>query len=807
MLRHLFTLSIRTAFKHKWLSFVNLLGLGLGLAAFVSIFYYVEYENSFDKFHTKSDRLYRVVMSRYINDDLVSIRPDNYPALTSVLENNIAGIESVEPLMYSSRGGTLIKFNNDNELLRDDLKVLNASAGFFNLFDLELIEGDYLRLDEPFTGLISDELAASIFGDVNPVGKSWIEDDGHEYLILGVYRKWDHNSHLDFDLIKSFESIGARHRSTDHHDSWDWGRMKTYVLLEEGVAKTLIDDQIKGIIDGFKPKRAGLHLREELFLQSIEDIHLKSDFEEGNFLGRYTTQVYGLLMVGFIIVMLAWINFVNFSVAGTLERVKTVGIQKTFGANNKYLFYRQFFDALIVNGLALLCALCVWQLVQPAINTISGIPSSHQPDSHFYLTIILIVAIGSGISVLGPLGILKRTKVVEALKGSTSVSLTGIGSLRKGMVTFQWVVSICLILAVYTIWSQSNYIHGIDRGIKTSGIYVVQEPRDFDYDLFASNPSLIKSKWLAIPGVKAVASSYAIPGSRPSAYEIREFDAPLSANIPVYEHQVDDAFLPLYGNKLVAGRNFSEQISSDDHAAVLNLSAVKALFGSVDTNEVLGKRITSPENEYIRTVVGVVEDYYQLSPAESQIPISFVLDSESRGYYSIAFEGQNITQLMSSVKSQFQEVFPGNIFHSFFLDDFYNQQFVKEKQATQLLGGFSVIAIVLSLMGICALTVLDLIKQMKALSIRKVLGANLKSLYIEVAKGNIKRFLLAAIIAFPLSYVFLGKWLSKFANRIDLSLFKLSIPIVITVAVLIAVLWVVSYKSLIENPVDHLKEE
>ncbi len=807
MLKHLVTFSIRMAFKHRSLSIVNLLGLSIGLVAFVSILYYVKYESSFDTFHSKEDRLHRVIMSRYINGELVSIRPNNYPALTAVLEHDITGIEAVESLLYSSRGGTLIKFNNDDELLRDDLKVLSASAGFFDLFDLELLEGDFARLGEPFTGLISNEMARTMFGAENPVGKTWIEDDGHEYLILGVYKKWEGNSHLDYDLIRSFESIGARHQSTDHHDSWTWGRMKTYVLLEEGVNRTLVNDQIKSIIADHKPQQSGLDLTEELFLQSVSDIHLRSDFEQDQMISKTISQVYGLLAIGIIIMILAWINFMNFSVAGALESIRTLGVQRTFGASSNYLLYRQLFDAFLMNGIGLVLALSIWQLAQPLINQIAGIPSSYKPEMSFYLIILFVVCTGATLSVLAPLSILRRTKIADALKGATASGHLGTKLIRKVLITFQWVASICLILAVSTIWSQSNYLHGIDRGVKTSGIYVVQQPRDFDYEEFASNPDRIKDKWLAVPGVKSVASSYAIPGSKPSAYEIRELNAPISDNVPIHEHQIDQSFLPLYGNKFLAGRNFSSQFSSDEQGAILNVSAMKALFGDIDPQEALSRRITSPENEYIRTVIGVVEDYYQLSPAEPQIPINFVFDSESRGYYSIAFEGQQMANMMTLIKSRFEEVFPGNIFHSFFLDDFYDRQFEEERRATLLLGGFSIIAVLLSLIGICALTVLDLIKQMKALSIRKILGANLKSLYLQVAKGNITRFLVATLIAFPLSYIFLGRWLEKFANRIDLSAYKLLIPIIVTVSVLGVVLWLASHRSLIQNPIDHLKED
>lgn len=807
MLKHLFNITLRAALKRKGLMLLNLAGLSIGMLSFISIYYYVYHEQSFDQFHSNNDRLYRVVMTRYINDELVSIRPDTYPALASVLTNDYPDIESVEKVMYASRGGTLIKFAAEQEVLRNDLKTLYASPQFFGLFDLDVLEGDFSRLNEPFTGMISSELAMAVFGTPDAVGKTWTEDDGRIYQIIGVFEKWKGNSHLNFDLVTSFQSIGARHNSDLHEVSWDWGRMKTYVLLNRKADPDKVTSLIKNVIAEHKPQKTGINLREELSLQPVRDIRLRSDFEADGFAEKSITRVYGLFIIGVVILLLAWVNFINFSLAESLERVKATGIQRSIGATKIYFLKLQLIKALLFNAFSLILALSLWQLLRPEINKISKISYDFHPSADFYLLFIAVAIVGSLITVFVPLALYNRVRITNALKGKLNNNVSAFSQLKKGLTVFQWSVSISLLIAVYVIQVQSRYVTNIDRGVKTSGILVVRQPRSFDYDEFSKDPDVIKNLWKSIPGITGVASSYQIPGMRPSAYEIRELGTPPSRNVLIPEHQVDLNFIELYQHKFVAGRNFSPDLKTDENAAILNVEAAKALFGEMPLEQIIGKQITSPEDEYIRTVIGVVENYFQLSPQFDYSPVNFVLDPESRGYYSITYNSDNLVTLRESIESKFNEVFPGNIFHSFFLDDYYNLQFEREQHTRSLIGFFAAVAVFLSLTGITVMTLLNLLASMKNLSIRKVLGASFDQLYLKIISGNVLRFLLSAVIAIPLTYMLLEQWLQGYSNRINLGFLDFVGPLILLLVIIALSLLSVSQKLLKQNPIQHLKEE
>lgn len=295
-------------------------------------------------------------------------------------------------------------------------------------------------------------------------------------------------------------------------------------------------------------------------------------------------------------------------------------------------------------------------------------------------------------------------------------------------------------------------------------------------------------------------------GDTPYAYEIREEGKPLSSNVFIPEHQVDANYVDLYDHKLLDGRNFDPDISSDLTASILNEAAVEALFGDISFNEVLGKRITSPENEFTRTVIGVVADYYHKSPEIAHFPMNFVYDQESRGFYSISINSTDPSVVASEVKAKFIEVFPGNIYQSFYVDDHYAQYQDAEYQLSTLLSLFGSIAIFLSLVGMIALLVLDIGKDMKAMSIRKVLGADFGTLLKGLVRRSSLQFWFGLLIAIPLAYLLMNSWLEDFANRIQIGLRHL-LPVMLLYSLICLILFITTHKSLKQNPVKYLKEE
>lgn len=799
----------RNLIKHKFLSLFNIAGLGMAMGAFLLILFYVHFEKSFDDFHQDQDRIYRLIMTRYMDGSFASKRPETYPAMTDAIKEDYPGVEAVARIMYSSSRGTgiLMRFETSNGLiLRDDLSALSADSEFFKVFSLNIIQGVPSSLDRPFTAMLSTELAQELYGNENPVGKVFKEDDGRDYLITGLFEAWEGNTHLDFEMIKSFESIGARHNSTMHKTSWNWDRMKTYVKLEAGVGKAEFESRVAQVVNDNRPQPEGFELDETISLQALTDIRLGSDFEERNIFNKSKSKVYGFLLIGLVILLMGWLNFVNLSIARGLDRTKEAGIKKVMGARRSHLIKQHFGEALQVNLLAFIIGLSLFQLCLPRLKSFAGIPGDFQFNAGFVLWLILALLVGSLLSGAYPAFTLSRVNVILAMKNKLSAGRGSLQRVRTLLTSVQFIISLSLLITVSIIYQQLNHLRSIDLGTRIEGVLVVKQPRQINYEQFSANPDVIKNEWKEIAGVEKVASSYAIPGSDIYAYQIKEVNQPDSRKVYIPEHTVDHEFLTLYELELLAGRNFSKEMATDDSAAIINESAMKALgFSSPD--EAIGKRLTSPEDEFIRHVIGVIRDYHQLSPATPKQPVLFGLDPESRGFYSIQFNTDDLPRLQAEVKQRFDEVFPGNVYHSFFLDDYFAEQYKADNTLGALLSVFSIVAISLAAMGLVSMTYFNVIRRMKEMSIRKVLGADFGHLIRLLSASGNASFLIASFISIPAVYYLMNSWLNGYHERISLNLFDFGLPMLLLYGLAAIAMLLVMLQVVKSNPVESLRDE
>ncbi|MCE7990910.1 MAG: hypothetical protein HEP71_02980 [Roseivirga sp.] len=783
-----------------------MLGLGVAMGAFLLILFYVRYETSFDDFHQDNDRIYRLIMTRYTDGEYTSKRPDTYPAMARVIKESYAEVEAISKVIYNSRGGTLTEFEvGGKSILRDDLKTLFAASDFFDIFSLPLVEGDIGTLDQPFMAMVSDQFATAMYGTENPVGQTFKEDDGRDYLITGIFKKWKRNSHLDFDLIKSFETIGARHNRTDHQDSWHWSRMKTYVKLNAEVDPDLFESQVAQVVNDNKPRSGDVVLDETISLQLLNDIRLGSDFESSTF-DSARSGVYGFLLIGFVILAMGWLNFINLSIARGLDRTKEAGIKKVLGAGRVHLIKQQFIEAFQVNLFAFIIGMSLYQLLLPQLRTYADIPSHFNPGITLMYWTVGGLLIGSFLSGAYPAMALSKVNVILAMKNKLSGGRGSLKNTRTALTAIQFTISLSLLIAVTVIYKQLNLLRSVDLGTRIEGVLVVKGPRNFDYDAFSANPDVLKNEWKRIPGVEQIASSYAVPGGSIYPYQIKRADQPDAPWVYIPEHQIDHGFVSLYGLELIAGRSFDKNIMTDDSAAVINESALKAL-GFESAQQALGKPITSPENEFIRHVVGVIKDFHQLSPATARQPLILALDTESRGYYSIHYNTADLSQLQASVASTFDKVFPGNIYHSFFLDDYFAEQYKADERLGTLLSVFSVVAISLAAMGLISMTYFSAVRRMKEMSIRKVLGAGFTNLVRLLSSNGNLSFLLGSLLAIPAIYFLLDRWLAGYHSRISLQLFDFALPMLALYTLALVAMVLVMLRIVHVNPVKSLREE
>jgi putative ABC transport system permease protein len=807
MFKYALKLNIRQLSRHKALMGIQVAGLVVGFTTLLLATYYLSYETGFDKFHKEGDRLYRLLLVEE-GDGAVVTSPNLYPALETVLEEEYPQLESVVKVMYSpGGGGILTSFANDErQVLRDDINAISLAPDFFDIFSLPIRQGDISRLSEPFTAMISSTLAQEIYGHTDVVGKEFTEDDGHSYQIVGVFDPWEQQSHFAFELIKSYESIGARHGVDFHQNSWSWARMKFYIKLAAGVKEEKVSEALKTALSKFNPITS-VGDSQYIQIQNVKDIYLYSDFNNNGWLQKANSRLLAVAVVAVIILIVSWVNAINISVALALEKIRAQGIQKTLGLSSTQLFLQRAIGHLFIHTIAVLMALTCFQLLKPWLNELAQIPSSFRFDFSTLSLLLLLWIVGLLMITLSSSMLVSRVSIGNALKDKLSQQVTSAGLVSKGLGTFQLIISLSFLLAVSVVWKQTRHLELTDRGIATENILVVKGPRAFDYESFSERPDVIKAEWMNIPGVLKVASSYAIPGSHISTYGIRPVGQPEHSNLPIAEHQVDHNFLSLYGHELLAGRFFSKDYPADDHGVVLTASATRLLFPELPFETVLGRKITSPEEEYQRTIIGIVADYHQLGPGEPYLPTAFVLDSESRGFYSIAYQTQDLSILEASIKSRFNELFKGNVYHSFYLSDYYDQLFARETQAIELLGLLTVVALILSVSGICSVLLLSLQHRLKELSIRKVLGASRTQLYAVVSKTHFWQLVLAVLLIVPVTYWYLSQWLNQYAVRIDISWLDILRPIVFTACLLLLAIYFTISKTLSANPSEVLNKE
>ena len=797
----------RNLFRHKYLSIFNLLGLGVAMGAFLLILHFVIYEAGYDRFHPSQDRLYRLVMTRSVEGQEVSKRADTYPAMAQALKNNYPGIAAICKVMYFSRGGTLTTFDTDNgPVLRDDIKALAAASDFFELFPLRMISGHPSDLDAPFTAFVSAGFALNLYGTTDVAGRTFTEDDGSTYIIKGVYKKWEGQSHLDFELIKSFDSIGVRHNSDMHQVSWRWDRMKTYVKLQGGIDPTAFEQQISQVVNDHATQRPAEDIDEVISLQAVKDIHLKSDFETTSLFQRAYTKVYGFLLIGLLVLLMGWLNFINHGIARGLDRIKEAGIQKVLGAKRTHLIRQHLFDALLMNIMAALVGLSLFQLFRPALNAYAGIPETFDLTGPFWFWLVAGVLVGTLISGLYPAMALSRVNTLLALKKKLSGFKGTLKQVRQSLNAFQFAISLSLLIAVLVIFQQVSYMQTVALGTRIDGVLIVKGPRHFNYDHFSANPGLIKEELQSLAGIEAVASSYAIPGSNIYAYEISRTDIPDTPKSYIPEHTVDHGFLSLYGLELVAGRDFSQQVLTDDSAAIINLSALRAL-GFENAEEALGARLTSPDTEFHRHIIGVIKDFHQKSPAFPMAPMLLGLDTESRGYYSLQFSTNDLPALQNRVQATFESVFPGNLYHSFLLSDYFEAQYDAENRLGSLLGVFALVAILLSGMGLFGMTYFSVIRRAKEMSIRKVLGAGFPRLLRHLGAEGSRGFLLGGMLTIPLVYMMMSEWLQQYHSRISLDWIHFVMPLLLLCALAYSIIVGLAFRSYQNNPVNYLREE
>lgn len=821
MLRNYFKIAYRNLLKNKIFSAVNIVGLAIGMAACFFIFEYVYFESSYDRFHKKVADIYRVNISFAGSFANLTGMSTNHPAVGPAMKADFPEVVDfarvVAPSIFMPASTISYTDSKANTITFNQEKMYIADASFLKIFSFPFEAGDAATaLSEGKTIVISKTMADKYFGKENPLGKTLYLNRQTPLKVTGVFRDVPENSHIKFDMLVSFKTIGEKWG----YDIWEWPEFYTYVLLAPGTDPQKIEAKFPPFIDKYLAnKMRELNFRTIFHLQPIKDIHLRSNGLKGPEANGSEKEIYFLSIIGIFILLTAWINYINLSTAKSIERAKEVGLRKVVGAMKGQITRQFIIESVIINFLALLLAMLIVFVCFPYFgpfigkNVAQGTFSSelwHAPK--FWLALTAVFLAGALVVGAYPALVLSSFKPTVVLKGKFYRSDKGI-LLRKALVTFQFVLSLLLIGGTITVYRQLTFMQNEALGYNKDQIVAIKAPPIFD-STFAYKINSFKAQLLNNPAVTDVATSSDIPGKIVvGRNSVRRATENKTHNFITYITEVDEHFTKTYHMDLAAGRNFVRQDTTniftpkDDVRVLVNEQVVKSL-GYASNEAAINAKIVfnCGPGEVKGEIIGVMRNYHQRSLKEDYDPLLYFYPSNNNWrYFSININTSHLPQNLASIQELYKTVFSGHPFEYVFLNEYFDRQYQADQQFGKVFGLFTLLAIIVACLGLLGLSSFVIKLRTKEIGIRKVLGASIYSLLALFSIDFIRLIILASVIAMPITYFIANKWLSNYAFHIELGWLIFILPSILLLAISLMTISVQSIRAALSNPVENIR--
>lgn len=820
MIKNYITIAIRNLLKKKVYSFINISGLAIGLATCILIILYVFNEWSYDKFHTASDRIYRVVQTTTSSD-----REEDQAAtpfqLAPVIDAEFP--ESVKSTVrfFDRQEDKHSIINREDRIAFRESNFYFTDSTFFEVFSAELIRGNPSEaLKNPLTIVITEELAEKYFGDEDPIGKSLNYNGIREFTVTGIMQDWPEESHMDIDLLASYASLDEIYASSPNFDqSWLWNPIWTYVLLDESANPEQLEEQLNTLTERYYYAYSGWPSDEtvEIELQPITDIHLYSNREQEMQPNSSYRYIYILLAVAGFILIIACINFMNLSTARSLERSREVGMRKVLGGYRKQLFNQFIGESFFVSFIAILFGCILVFFALPFFNELTGRNLTFSLTQSIFtipalLLLTVIVALFSGSY---PALFLSSFRPSEVLKGKISNSTNGT-LFRKVLVTFQFTLSVILLIGTAVIFLQLQYIQTKDLGFDKENIVLLPT----NQNLISWEFETFKEQATSQSQIQTITGLGKIPGSQEQEfYRYVPAGTGESEDATNLVLHVTHDFVETFNLNIIAGRTFSRDFSSDaDQSILINRTMLRKLEAETP-EEAIGEIFYyyPPEGERKSfTVVGVIEDFNYTSLKKEIEPLviklvegtRFILGSVEHTAVKIA--PGDPSAALSHLEEVWKEINPIDPFEYRFLDERLAEIYEAEQTMSSLATAFSILCIIIACLGLLGLASYSAQLKRKEIGIRKSMGASVGNIVSLLSKEFLMLVALANLIAWPLTYYAAIRWLENFPYRFDLAV---NIPIVFLASagvIIFISLATVSYHSLKAatiNPVEAIRNE
>jgi putative ABC transport system permease protein len=811
----------RSLVRNKSYTALNVLGLAVGMAIFLLIVQYVRFQWSYEAFVPDRANIYRVSLETYTGKDLQSASAQNYPGLGPALRNEMPEVVDFARVFNMGYINNVIITNEQAKPRPVSLKQRHffyVDRAFLPMMGYQMVRGNAASaLAAPLTAAISEKYAYLYFGKEDPIGKQlhMHDDDSNDQLVTvtGVFKDLPGNTHLKCDVLFSYPTMFGPIQANQN-----WARtrpqMYTYVRLHAGTDPKRIEAGLEGIFDEHEPQLRDENKHQTGKLQPLADIHLRSNLAEELEINANATIVFFLGVIGLFVLGIAWINFINLSTANAMGRAKEVGVRKVVGAARIQLIIRFLAEAALINGASLAIAFAMIWLALPAFNRISGL--SFDPadllQGWFFALLGMLWIVGSILSGFYPAWILSGFKPIAVLKGKLKGSTGGV-LLRKGLVTAQFMASIGLIAGTIIVYRQLHFMMGQDIGMNIDQVLVMDRPgvapnHDKNVPAFRAGIDFFRAELTKDPAIMGVANSTTIPGKqREYKVTIKLAEARSADSIIVRVNSMDEDFLRVFQMHLLAGRVFSRDFPKDPDTSVILTASAARLLGFPTPKDAIGKTVLTNWDGWKGIVVGVVNDYHQVSLKSPLEPTLFTCDWYEGDYFSLRLQTGHLPQTIQHVEQAWTKAFPGNPFEYFFLDEYFNRQYASERQFGQLFTTFAFFAILISCLGLFGLSAYTASQRIKEIGIRKILGASVASIVQMLARDFLKLIVLAVLLATPLTWLVMHQWVQGFASRTTIQWWIFGVAGVVCLLVALITVSFQAVRAATASPVKSLQAE
>ncbi len=803
--------ALRHLFRNKVATAINVSGLTVAFSAAFLILQYLDFELGYDRYLPEHNEVYRVA-SELSENGSPRTTATSYYGVANWAPENFPEVEAATRInRWPANTGFLIEADGK---LYNERNYMMGDKGFFKVFPSMLIAGNpetCLAAQENI--VISDRLAEKIFGTTDIVGKSITNPGwkGHSFAVTGVFHHTPANSHLDADIIYTYEWI------PDLGDEWKvttWN----YIRVSPGTDIEKLQEKLNKAVVKMLPDP---NVTVRLILQPHSSIHLYSNIEDELEAPGNITNIFIVIGALIMITLVAWINYVNLETARFIKRLKEVGIRKIIGSSRKTLLARFFMEFLLVTIVSAVLAVVLVAAIFPWFGYVTGLPLTTVNFSVKSMWIAASVVIIAGTFIVGTLPFVSLINInpINSLKASSPLARRPFT--RASLLTFQLVASLTLMALVVMVSLQLDFMRNVKMNFDTSNVITVYNPSNYTWredSLRKDKNEVFRNKLMEIPSVSKLTTSSAIPGEQIgftyTDLAKRELNDP-DRQIHYKVMYIDYDFIPLFGLELVAGRNYSPEFT-DKSCLVLTEGAVREL-GFSSAEEAVNQQIYFQEEDDFSdwdwhkwTIIGVVKDYRHESIKTHANPGIFRLH-RNKGqmvYYSIKLESNsNVSETLSAVEHLWRETWPGKPFEYFFMDEHYDQQYKSEIHFSRVFFLFAGIAVFIACLGVMGMSLFEANARIKEIGIRKVLGAEVKNIIVLLTKDSFRILLLSSLITLPLVYVMSDRWLSGYPEHIEFSPWFLAVPVVIMVALVCSVTLTNILNAASRNPVDSLKHE